>query len=166
MSEPAVKKIHLDRKDARCPRDRVTMRQLASGQAILDVCGTCGGQYFDSGEMFAAFGLKADPSYWDRPETGGSIGTSALKCPACNDFMLAQEVKYAGERVEIDRCGKCGGIWLDKGEVDTIMKICDGMRPILDQERAKAREELDKMGDVDLSSPGLIGRFLALFSKK
>jgi Zn-finger nucleic acid-binding protein len=80
--------------------------------------------------------------------------------------LLAQDVKYETFSVEIDRCGKCGGIWLDKGEVDTIVKIGDAIHPVLEAEKEKAKAELDSMGDVDFSSPGLIARFLALFKKK
>jgi len=80
--------------------------------------------------------------------------------------MLAQEVKYESHSVEIDRCGKCAGIWLDKGEVETIMKIGDALEPVLEAEKAKAKEELDKLGDVSFASPSLIARFLGLFKKK
>jgi Zn-finger nucleic acid-binding protein len=143
------------------------MQETEHGEATLDVCGKCGGQFFDSGEMFAAFGIKADPSYWDRPETGGSVKQSNIHCPRCEHvFMLSQDVKYEGQGVEIDRCGKCGGIWLDKGEVQTIMAIGDKMHPILEAEKAKAQEELAKMGEVGFGSPGLIARFLGLFQKK
>ena len=152
--------------ERKCPRDKALLGEKTSGDAHLDVCGKCGGEFFDSGEMFKAFGMTADPTYWDRPETGGTVTQSELPCAQCSAFMLKQDVKYDGMHVEIDRCGKCGGIWLDKGEVDTIMKIGEKLSLVLDAERAKAKEELDKMGDVDFSSPGLIARFLGLFKKK
>jgi Zn-finger nucleic acid-binding protein len=155
--------IHKDRK---CPRDKLVMHEHKQGDATLDVCTKCAGQFFDSGEMFKAFGIKADPSYWDRPETGGVVTQSELMCSDCGVFMLKQDVKYEGEHVEIDRCGTCGGIWLDKGEVETIMKIGDKLQPLLDAERAKAKAELDSMGNVDFGSPGLIARFLGMFKKK
>jgi Zn-finger nucleic acid-binding protein len=155
--------IHTERK---CPRDKALMGHQKEGDATLDLCGKCGGQFFDSGEMFKAFGIKADPSYWDRPETGGVVTQSELPCAQCSVFMLKQDVKYEDMHVEIDRCGTCGGIWLDKGEADTIMKIGDKLQPLLDAERAKAKEELDKMSEADFSSPGLIARFLGMFKKK
>jgi Zn-finger nucleic acid-binding protein len=154
------------RKEAVCPRDAQPMAAETTGEAELDVCGKCGGQFFDSGEMFAAFGIKADPSYWDRPETGGVVKQGELKCPLCGVFMLAQDVKFQGKEVEIDRCGTCGGIWLDRGEAETIMAIGDEIHPLLEAEKAKAQEELAKMGDVDFGSPGLIARFLRLFKRK
>jgi Zn-finger nucleic acid-binding protein len=79
--------------------------------------------------------------------------------------MLIQDIKHEQEHVEIDRCGSCGGIWLDKGEVQQIMKIGQGLKPILDAEKAKAEAELAKMGEVDFSPPGIIAQFLAMFTK-
>jgi Zn-finger nucleic acid-binding protein len=154
------------KKDRLCPRDNSLMGNITQGEAVLDICGKCGGQFFDTGEMFKAFGMKADPSYWDRPETGGVVAPSELHCPNCEKHLLAQNVEYEGTKVEIDRCGKCGGVWLDKGEVETIMKIGDKLESLLEAEKAKAKEELDKMGAVDFSSPGLIARFLGMFKKK
>jgi Zn-finger nucleic acid-binding protein len=165
MVKPAVGKMHLREKTLSCPRDKRDMTEMAAGHALLDVCGKCGGQFFDTGEMFSAFGLKADPSLWDRPETGGAVKDGSLACPRCHTSMLTQEVKHQDDKVEIDRCGKCGGIWLDKGEVDQIMAIGAHMQPVVEAERAKAKADLDKIGDVDFS-PGLIARFLRLFHRE
>jgi Zn-finger nucleic acid-binding protein len=165
MGKGAVGKVPLREKGLSCPRDKTLMGETLRGDAILDVCGKCGGQYFDSGEMFAAFGIKADPSYWDRPETGGGVKDGTLPCPVCHTHMLIQDVKHEAQHVEIDRCGKCGGIWLDKGEVEQIMKIGQGIKPILDAEKRGAEAKLSAMGDVDFSPPGIIAQFLAMFSK-
>ena len=154
------------KKDIQCPRDKALLAKHHAGDAELDTCGKCGGTFFDSGELFKAFGIKADPSYWDRPETGGTVSNADIHCPSCETVMLLQDVKYEGEHVQIDRCGTCGAIWLDKGESDTILKIGEKIHPVLEAEKAKAQEELAKMGDVDFSSPGLIARFLGLFKKK
>jgi Zn-finger nucleic acid-binding protein len=165
MDKPAVGKVRLREKGLTCPRDNIQMAETVRGEAILDVCRKCGGQYFDSGEMFAAFGIKADPSYWDRPETGGSVKDGTLSCPVCHTHMLIQDVKHEDKHVEIDRCGKCGGIWLDKGEVEQIMKIGQGLKPILDAEKREAEAKLSTLGDVNFSPPGIISQFLAMFSK-
>jgi Zn-finger nucleic acid-binding protein len=165
MAKPAVGKVNLREKGLLCPRDEMKMEEKKRGEAFLDICGKCGGQFFDSGEMFGAFGIKADPSYWDRPETGGSVKDGALHCPVCHTHMLVQDVKHEAEHVEIDRCGKCGGIWLDKGEVEHIMKIGQRIKPILEKEKAKAEQELAKMGDVNFSPPGIMAQFLAMFGK-
>ena len=166
MAESAVSQQKVREKVLHCPRDKSLMKEIVEKTAFLDICGKCGGQFFDSGEMFSAFGIKADPSYWDRPETGGTVKEGTLACPACHAPMLSQDVKHGTEHVEIDRCGKCGGIWLDQGEINQIMRIGGNLQPIIDDEKRKAQEELDKMGTPDFSSPGLIASFLGLFKKK
>ena len=165
MAHSKVAEKHMVNKILECPRDGATMDENHMGESILDVCGKCGGQFFDTGEMFGAFGMKADPSLWDRDETAGAVREGKIKCPRCNKMMLMQDVKHESDKVEIDRCGHCGGIWLDKGEVDTIMSIGSKMKAVVDAEKEKAAADLASMGEVDFS-PGLIARFLGMFKKK
>src|SRR5262245_27679025 len=40
-------------------------------------------------------------------------------CPPCGVALLA----FGWEGVELDRCPRCGGIWLDAGEMETIVRI-------------------------------------------
>ncbi len=40
-----------------------------------------------------------------------------MNCPKCQEPMFVLEY----ERVEIDVCDDCGGIWLDTGELETIL---------------------------------------------
>ena len=48
----------------------------------------------------------------------------ASMCPACREAMPILE--FAG--IEIDRCIACGGIWLDSGELEAILRA-DGEEP-------------------------------------
>jgi uncharacterized protein len=43
---------------------------------------------------------------------------SMMPCPACGDAMIVLEF----QDVETDYCPKCGGIWLDHGELGLILK--------------------------------------------
>ena len=47
-----------------------------------------------------------------------------LKCPRCNVKME----KLKKENVVIDVCNKCGGMWLDKGEMEKLAKIAKKLR--------------------------------------
>ena len=40
------------------------------------------------------------------------------RCPKCDGSLI--EVSHEG--VQIDRCNKCHGIWLDAGELETLAK--------------------------------------------
>ena len=47
-----------------------------------------------------------------------AAGQSSMQCPRC-DGSLA-ESKF--EEVMIDTCDKCGGVWLDSGELEQLTK--------------------------------------------
>ena len=56
----------------------------------------------------------------------------ALACPVCQArFRGAAECSRCGadlkeqhaEHVRIDECPECGGIWLDKGELDQLRRV-------------------------------------------
>jgi ribosomal protein L37AE/L43A len=41
---------------------------------------------------------------------------AAIHCPKCDGTLT----EIAFEEVQIDRCGKCGGVWLDAGELERL----------------------------------------------
>ena len=165
MAHSKVGEKHMVNKVLECPRDGSLMNENVHGESVLDVCAKCGGQFFDHGEMYGAFGMKADTSLWDRDETAGPVREGSFKCPRCGKMMVTQDIKHEAQKVEIDRCPHCRGIFLDKNEIEQIMAIGEKMVSVLDAEKAKAQADLAAMGEVDFN-PGLIAKFLGMFSKK
>ena len=49
-------------------------------------------------------------------EEAKAAGLSSMKCPRCDGSL--KETKF--EDVSIDRCEKCGGVWLDSGELEQL----------------------------------------------
>jgi uncharacterized protein with PIN domain len=49
-------------------------------------------------------------------EEAKAAGTSSMKCPRCDGSLLETKV----EEVAIDTCDKCGGVWLDSGELEQL----------------------------------------------
>jgi uncharacterized protein with PIN domain len=47
-----------------------------------------------------------------------AAGISSMRCPRCNGTL--RESKF--EDVLIDTCEKCGGVWLDSGELEQLIK--------------------------------------------
>ena len=45
-----------------------------------------------------------------------AAGTSSMKCPRCDSTL--RESKF--EEIMIDTCDKCGGVWLDSGELEQL----------------------------------------------
>ena len=51
-------------------------------------------------------------------EEAKASGISSMKCPRCDGAL--KESKF--EEVMIDTCEKCGGVWLDSGELEQVTK--------------------------------------------
>ena len=42
--------------------------------------------------------------------------TAHMKCPKCGEPLKPRSF----QKIEIDQCAGCGGIWLDAGELETV----------------------------------------------
>ena len=51
-------------------------------------------------------------------EEAKAAGTSSMRCPRCDGSL--KESKFEG--VLIDTCEKCGGVWLDSGELEQLTR--------------------------------------------
>lgn len=51
-------------------------------------------------------------------EEAKAAGTSSMQCPRCDGSL--KENKF--EEVVIDTCDKCGGVWLDSGELEQLTR--------------------------------------------
>jgi uncharacterized protein with PIN domain len=47
-----------------------------------------------------------------------AAGLSSMKCPRCDGSL--NETRF--EEVAIDTCDKCGGVWLDSGELEQLTR--------------------------------------------
>lgn len=47
-----------------------------------------------------------------------AAATAAMQCPRCDGTLAAAKVAD----VSIERCDKCGGVWLDSGELEQLTK--------------------------------------------
>jgi hypothetical protein len=45
-------------------------------------------------------------------------GLSSMSCPRCDGTL--KEIQFEGALIDI--CDKCAGVWLDSGELETIIK--------------------------------------------
>lgn len=55
-------------------------------------------------------------------EAAKAAGTSSMRCPRCDGAL--KESTF--EEVVIDTCEKCGGVWLDSGELQQLMRRDSG----------------------------------------
>ncbi len=51
-----------------------------------------------------------------------AAGSSSLECPRCDGGLKVNTF----EGIEVDVCDKCGGLWLDAGELEQLTKKDSG----------------------------------------
>lgn len=54
-------------------------------------------------------------------EEAKAAGTSSMQCPRCDGSLQENKI----EEVLIDTCDKCGGVWLDSGELEQLTRKDD-----------------------------------------
>ncbi len=72
-------------------------------------------EYFHRKNKEALEKLRAKVAVAEEAKTAG---TSTMQCPRCDGKLEPRTF----EDVEIDTCDKCGGVWLDSGELEQLTK--------------------------------------------
>ncbi len=113
-----------------CPRDKSPLNKKIYEDAIeVDECSTCGGMFLHKGEL-EKIQETIDNDYvgqYSRFEDHiGQAYAAArqkalgdIKCPSCDSEMSSREYGYCSQ-IFIDGCPHCGGVWLDKGELEAL----------------------------------------------
>lgn len=70
-------------------------------------------EYFVKKEREQLAKLKAKREAETREEAKND---SLMKCPRCGESLKARSF----QKIEIDQCSGCGGIWLDAGELEQV----------------------------------------------
>ena len=135
----------------KCPACGHAMTETTVNEIKVDVCeGGCGGLWFDWFELnnvdeqheAAGEGLLSvarDPGIVVDHE-------SKRDCPTCDGITMMRHFTSVKRDVEVDECGKCGGVFLDYGELQ-------GLRSefATDEERSEAAQAIfASMYDDDL----------------
>lgn len=96
----------------------------------VDICyGGCGGIWFDAAEL-ERVGARAAANLhtiWQAP-VGNVKSAEPRKCPRCPEQILERKWFSDLQKVEIDQCAHCGGVWLDAGEFTRIYGEISGAK--------------------------------------
>ena len=84
-----------------------------------------------------------------------------LACPCCGGAM--DVINYAGDTgVFIDRCGSCGAVWLDAGELERLQAILEQFEQRASSQMADVHSELFKARqqiEEQIGRPATVSRF-------
>jgi len=99
-----------------CPRCTFLLDVVTHGELTLDHCRRCGGTFLDPGEESVAIGFPAAPQVWEQSSVTHKMKSSKLRCPEDQAPLITYAVAFEDERVEVDLCPECSGLWLDAQE--------------------------------------------------
>ena len=111
----------------KCPACAKNLMEIKSQNLTVDACqGGCGGiffpshqlqkvEYADESEGKALLQIEKDPNVEVDLDKKRS-------CPQCNVVMM-QHFYSPKRSVVVDECPKCGGFWLDAGELGSIRSV-------------------------------------------
>jgi Zn-finger nucleic acid-binding protein len=120
----------------RCPRCEVPMK-LVSVRANpgslfeLDQCCECGGIWCDKWELFpiqAEEAARLEPANQELLRMPVALAKKELFCPRCTARMSVVNEPSLRADVQFQRCFKCEGIWLNRGEFTRFKKHQDKVR--------------------------------------
>lgn len=108
-----------------CPVDGSILDRYSLGHVDFEGCPKCHGMWLDKGELRKLKNKVNDGQlHWlnhqvDNFEAVSSIASSR-PCPKCPTIKL-RSVVFGQSGVVIDSCPQCHGVWLDRGEYDSIV---------------------------------------------
>jgi uncharacterized protein len=110
-----------------CPKDGDTMETIEVEDIAIDRCPTCGGMWFDLGELrqlLNADGLeKEDLLREDKARSHVDVHNRKVVCCPRDGFAMMKIHDATQRHIEYELCMQCGGIFLDSGELLDLDKF-------------------------------------------
>lgn len=109
----------------KCPACANELTAWTADGLEVDVCsGGCGGLWFDNHELRK---VDAKAEHLGEPllavelKPGAAVDRAARRdCPKCDSTVMMRHFYNVKRDVEVDECPRCGGVWLDEGELRLI----------------------------------------------
>jgi Zn-finger nucleic acid-binding protein len=141
-----------------CPQCQRRMRDMEYEGVLVKTCDGCGGEFIGADQL-AHIVQTRDERFCERRQQAGSVMRPRFGVPDeedrrtlfCPDCDTAMEVgNYGGDTaVFVDRCDRCGGVWLDCEELENVQVL---MERWLDAAPAQIREIANELEDARRSA--------------
>jgi len=121
----------------RCPNDDTMMDDKSAGDPDDDeaaryaICPACGALFFDRGEIEHALKGGIPPSdltkgFAKLPVAEGAPPGPVMTCERCGGTMEEVRRTFSGTTAALSFCRDCGGLHLQAGEYDSLLRIHEG----------------------------------------
>ncbi|MCL5278811.1 MAG: zf-TFIIB domain-containing protein [Planctomycetes bacterium] len=106
-----------------CPTCGNAMVTLELADIEIDHCVHCGGIWLDSGELeFLMDNPQKARHLLDSFQEAPAAAEPPRRCPICGKKMAKIRVGTAKPPLLIDRCRRTDGLWLDRSELQEVLK--------------------------------------------
>ncbi|HEY1663183.1 MAG TPA: zf-TFIIB domain-containing protein [Verrucomicrobiae bacterium] len=165
-----------------CPRCTVALRPVQYDGQTVQVCPDCKGEWLASGELqkivehhdevFTQAELDSLDSVNRQIEMVELANHDELTCPLCVGVQMEHFNYGDTSGIILHKCTECGGIWMDKDQLQKVEEVVDGWKAdlgkdvdkyaqVVDKIEVEEQKELDR--DVSISRFGLINSLLRRF---
>jgi Zn-finger nucleic acid-binding protein len=142
-----------------CPKCHQPMQGIDYEGVHIETCPACGGDWLDAGELDSI--VRAREVRFDQKECLAIAQATKishvklatlnrhLTCPRCGG--TTHPINYGDDSgLIIDKCAQCGGVWLEKGEIEKIQELVEGWEDELPEDLAQYGPKLRQVAvDVD-----------------
>ena len=132
----------------KCPKCGAELSTRTVEPLELELCPSCGGVWFDQGELQEAKDLADENLRWMDFEIWKHEDRFQMRpgilCPRCAATMCSLD--YDDTRVRVEYCPSCRGIWLDRPEFERIVQSLErelAGKPASELLAASLREALE-----------------------
>ena len=115
-----------------CPKGHGDMETVPIDSIHIDRCTSCGGTWYDVGELRLLKDKEAGGDYcwidfdlWKERHRFRAEKQERYVCPGDGNPMTT--VHYGESPVAVDICSKCRGVWLDADEYERIVADLEAM---------------------------------------
>lgn len=166
----------------KCPRCRAVLQPNEYDSQVVEVCPGCKGEWLHAGELqkivehhnevFTDKEIASLDAVDKEMFTAEKDDHDELNCPVCEGVRM-EHFNYGDTTgIILHKCAECGGIWMDKGELEKVEEVVDGWKAdlnkdearygkVIDKIEAQEQQELDK--DVSISRFGFVNAVLRRF---
>lgn len=138
-----------------CPRCTADLVTVDFEGVEIETCPVCQGEWLDADELRAV--VQRAEGRFDRQEIAALnqartdlfsiVHTNAdrMTCPKCPGQKLTAFNYAATSGIILDKCPRCGGIWLDHGELERVHALLDEYNGYLYQRKSRTETVALKM---------------------
>jgi Zn-finger nucleic acid-binding protein len=166
----------------KCPRCGSVLNAVEYDDVEVEVCSSCKGEWLQAGELekivehhdevFTPAEIASMAAVNQEIFTNENLDHDELNCPQCVNVRMEHFNYGDTSGIILHKCTDCGGIWMDKEQLNKVEEVVDGWKedlaedsakygPVLNKIEVQEQKELDQA--VSISRFGFVNAVLRRF---